>query len=256
MSHEIDVQAQPRAWLMHSILQPHVSKYAEHLHRGRYAANTRRVYLCCVAHFAHWLTDERHTFDLVNEAGIARFISEHLPRCKCSYPVRRCDYEIRAAVAQLLEVLRAGGAISDELGVEDHIGRELVQFDAYMRDVGGLAANTRQQRQRVVGRFLAEQSGSGPIVATAITPKAVRRFVLGEKQGWSAGTVGVMGGAIGCYLRFAPCRAIMSADCWRPFHARLTGAWHPCLKFCPMPRSRNCSGRSINRSPRRDGHSR
>ncbi|MGA8434735.1 MAG: site-specific integrase [Methyloceanibacter sp.] len=202
MSHEIDVQAQPRAWLMHSILQPHVSKYAEHLHRGRYAANTRRVYLCCVAHFAHWLTDERHTFDLVNEAGIARFISEHLPRCKCSYPVRRCDYEIRAAVAQLLEVLRAGGAISDELGVEDHIGRELVQFDAYMRDVGGLAANTRQQRQRVVGRFLAEQSGSGPIVATAITPKAVRRFVLGEKQGWSAGTVGVMGGAIGCYLRF------------------------------------------------------
>jgi hypothetical protein len=132
MSHEIDVQAQPRAWLMHSILQPHVSKYAEHLHRGRYAANTRRVYLCCVAHFAHWLTDERHTFDLVNEAGIARFISEHLPRCKCSYPVRRCDYEIRAAVAQLLEVLRAGGAISDELGVEDHIGRELVQFDAYI----------------------------------------------------------------------------------------------------------------------------
>jgi integrase/recombinase XerD len=202
MSHEINVQAQPRAWLMHSILQPHVSRYAEHLHRGRYAANTRRAYLCCVAHFAHWLTEERHTLDAVNEAGIVRFISEHLPRCECPYPARRCVYETRAAVARLLEVLRADGVISGDLAVEDHIGRELVQFDAYMRDVGGLAANTRQQRQRVVGRFLAEQSGSGPIIAIAITPKAVRRFVLGEKQGWSAGTIRVMGGAISCYLRF------------------------------------------------------
>ena len=28
------------------------------------------------------------------------------------------------------------------------------------------------------------------------------RFILGEQKGWSAGTIRVMGGAIGCYLRF------------------------------------------------------
>ena len=54
MSGDINLQAQARAWLTHSVLQPHVSRYAEHLDRGRYAPNTRRVYLCCVAHFALW----------------------------------------------------------------------------------------------------------------------------------------------------------------------------------------------------------
>jgi hypothetical protein len=56
MTGDINLQAQARAWLTHSVLQPHVSRYAEHLDRGRYAPNTQRVYLCCVAHFALWLT--------------------------------------------------------------------------------------------------------------------------------------------------------------------------------------------------------
>ena len=59
MSQEIVVQPQPRAWLENSVLQPYVSRYGAHLRRGRYAPSTQRVYLCCVAHFAHWLTGER-----------------------------------------------------------------------------------------------------------------------------------------------------------------------------------------------------
>jgi integrase/recombinase XerD len=202
MFDEINVQAQPRAWLTHSILQPHVSRYAEHLHRERYAASTRRVYLCSVAHFAHWLTDQGYSLDTVNEVAVARFVSGHLSCCDCPYPVRRCVYEIKAALALLLETLRADDAIAPCIAADNHIGSELAQFDAYMRDVGGLAVNTRKQRRRVVGWFLAEQCGSAPIIVTTIAPKAIRQFVLGEKRGWGAGTIGVMGGAIGCYLRF------------------------------------------------------
>ena len=58
MSKEIVVQPQPRAWLEDSVLQPYVSRYGVHLRRGRYAPSTQRIYLCCVAHFAHWLTGE------------------------------------------------------------------------------------------------------------------------------------------------------------------------------------------------------
>jgi len=85
---------------------------------------------------------------------------------------------------------------------DDEIGKELARFDTHMHDVWGLAINTRQQRCRIIGRFLAQQFGSTPIVISTIKASAVRRFVLGEKKRQSAGTINVIGGAIGCYLRF------------------------------------------------------
>lgn len=69
MAKEIIIPSQPRDWLEHSVLQGYVTAYSDHLHRGRYAPNTRRAYLCCVAHFAHWLTTEHHTLSAVSEAG-------------------------------------------------------------------------------------------------------------------------------------------------------------------------------------------
>ena len=101
-----------------------------------------------------------------------------------------------------MEALRADGVIPDRLSPEGHLEKELACFDAYMHEVSGLAANTRRQRCQIVGRFLLEQFHSRPIVITATGPAAVRRFVLGDGKGWSAGTIRVIGGSIGCCLRF------------------------------------------------------
>jgi integrase len=202
MAEAVILQPEPRTWLEHSILHPYVAGYGEHLSRGRYSPSTRRVYLCCVAHFAHWLTEERYTLNAVDETAVARFVSEHLPRCACPYPVRRQAHEIRAALARLLEALRTEGVIPGRLAPNDHLGRELARFDAYMHEVGGLAVNTRRRCCRIVGWFLREHFQSRPILITAIGPAAVRRFVLGDDQKRSAGTIRVIGGAIGSYLRF------------------------------------------------------
>ncbi len=202
MAEEIIIRVQQRSWLEHSILQGYVTAYGDHLHRGRYAPNTRRVYLCCVAHFAHWLTFENHPLRAVSEVAVSRFVAEHLPRCDCPYPVRRIPHEIRAALGQLLRVLRAEGAIPSDAAPDTHLARELAQFEAHMRDSGGLALNTRQQRCRIVAQFLAGLFQTGPILIPAIEPTAIQQFVLGNGAGWSAGTIGVIGGAIGGYLRF------------------------------------------------------
>ena len=154
MSQEIVVQPQPRAWLENSVLQPYVSRYGAHLRRGRYAPSTQRVYLCCVAHFAHWLTGERCGLPTIGEAVVARFLSEHLPACGCPYPVRRLRHELRAALVQLLEVLRADGVGAMDPALDTAVAQELARFDAHMRDVWGLADNTRRQRGRIIGEFL------------------------------------------------------------------------------------------------------
>ena len=202
MAEEIIIQAQQRAWLQHSVLQDYVAAYSDHLHRARYAPTTRRTYLCCVAHFAHWLTTSTRALSAVSEAAVRQFVAEHLPRCDCPYPVRRNPHDLRAALTQLLAVLRAEGAIANDAAPETHLARELARFEAHMRDAGGLALNTRQQRCGIVARFLAGLFQTGPILIAAIEPTAIRQFVLGNGAEWSAGTIGVIGGAIGGYLRF------------------------------------------------------
>lgn len=201
MSQQIVVQPQPRMWLENSILQPYVSRYGAHLSRGRYAPSTQRVYLCCVAHFAHWLTGERCGLRAIDEALAARFLSEHLPVCKCPYPVRRLRHELRAALSQLLEVLRADGVGTLDPTSRTAVAQELARFDGHMRDVWGLADNTRRQRGNIVGAFLLAHFGERQITMSKIDAASVQRFVIGD-QGRSAGSIRVIGGAISCYLRF------------------------------------------------------
>ncbi len=201
MSQEIVIQSQPRLWLEDSILQPYVLRYGAHLRRGRYAPSTQRVYLCCVAHFAQWLTAERCSLSAIGEAMVARFLSEHLPVCRCPYPVRRLRHELRAALAQLLQVLRAEGMGAQDPASDTAVAQELARFDKHMRDVWGLADSTRRQRGRIVGEFLLAHFSDQPITLSKIGATAVRRFVLGD-HGRSPGTIRVIGGAVGCYLRF------------------------------------------------------
>ena len=74
MRREIVVQPPPRLWSEASILRPYVSQYGEHLQRRRYAASTRRVYVCCVAHFGHWLTQERYDLEAIGQGAVMRFL--------------------------------------------------------------------------------------------------------------------------------------------------------------------------------------
>jgi hypothetical protein len=99
----------------------------------------------------------------INEKVVDQFILGHLSKCRYPDPVRRVDYENKAALARLLEALRVKGAIPNRLSVSDNIGYELVRFNAHLRDVEGLVLNTRRQRCHIVRRFLVKQFASRPI---------------------------------------------------------------------------------------------
>ena len=193
-----------RTALMGNVLGPYVAQYCGYLRDRRYAARTRDIYLGCVAHFAHWLAAEGLELEAADEQAGRRFIGSHLPRCDCPPPVRRMPHEVRAALSHLHQVLRMCGALAaPPPSHAGHIGPELAAFDRYMDTVRGLAANTRRQRVRIVGGFLAERFGGDPLMLAELTATDLTRFVLGDGgKRRSAGTIGVMAGALRCYLRF------------------------------------------------------
>lgn len=195
------LQPEPRRWLSSSVIASVEEEYVAHLRAGRYHPNTVRVYLACVAHFAKWASEADVGLILIDEAAQQQFLDAHLPFCTCRPPVRKLRHELRAAIRHLLHVLRAQGQIPPA-EQKDRLSSELAAFDRHMRDVGGLADTTRRQRIQIVRRLLLERFGNSEIDPEKLDPAHVRRFILGEGRGWSAGAVCVAGGAVGCYLKF------------------------------------------------------
>jgi integrase len=62
----------------------------------------------------------------------------------------------------------------------DHLAEELQRYDEYLRDVRGLAAETRRHRGWIVGRLLRYQFAEHPIDIAGLRPDDVRRFVARE----------------------------------------------------------------------------
>ena len=175
-----------------------IGSYDDYLQDGRYGLKRRR-YLASVIHFGQWLSDDGLAASHVDERVIARFLSEHLPRCPCRRPVPLRMIEVRAALNLLLRLLRTRGIVANP--IMDNIARELARFDAKMVEVWGLSRGTRDHRCRIIRRFLRAQFGVEPIVLASIGPSDVRSFVLGD-PGWSASTIRVAGGALRCWLRY------------------------------------------------------
>ena len=97
--------------LRNSALAPHVDAYFAYLNRGRYAPNTASQYLRCITHFARWMQQTNLSLNKLDEAAVTRFLSKHLPHCRCPTPVVRGHDDLRAACVHLLRVLREHGAI-------------------------------------------------------------------------------------------------------------------------------------------------
>ena len=229
MDDGLGIWPQTRDWLRRSVLEIHVSEYCSYLHGRRYAASTRRVYLCCVAHFSHWMTEGRLPLADLDEQTVARFLFEHLPRCRCQEPVRRLVHENRAALAHLLKVLRIGEVIGTRPKHASDIEAELVRFDKHMERTRGLADNTRRNRVRIIRRFLIGRFGSRSVDVARLKPGHIRRFLREQANSCCAGSMQVIVSSLRSYLSF---RAI-AGDKVRVLLAALPGIAH--WRLAPLP---------------------
>lgn len=191
------------AWLADSPLASHVDALSHYLSERRYAPQTIDTYLGCVAHFAHWMRRRRLAVHRLDEGVFRRFLEEHLPSCDCPRPVRRTRNDLRAALGHLLVVLRSQATVAEPVRRVTPVDEELQRFDDYMDHVRGLAGSTRVLYLRTVRRLLEEQFGRHRVVFSAITPEAVRRFVVNENERYSTpASFGSVVSALRGYFRF------------------------------------------------------
>ena len=201
MEDRVIAHPQPLAWLNKGVLAKHVASYQTFLEERRYAPLTRHIYLCCIAHFAHWMANTGLSVRQIGETTISRFLKEHLPQCRCPAPVQRAHNDSRAALRLFLKALRRGGKVEPR-DASDHISQELHRFDVFMTDVKGLAASTRSLRLRLIGHFLRYQFGSKPLVARQIKPADLRRFMFVRHQELGAAGLSAIAYSLRGYIQF------------------------------------------------------
>ena len=165
----------------------------------------------------------------IDEAAVAEFLDEHLPRCGCPEPIQRDRRDCSAALGHLLVVLRARGAISAPAVCATPVDDELRRYDEHMDHVRGLAPKTRSAALRIAGRLLSQRFGDGAVDISAIKPEHVRCFFaqqakLYRKPASAATVVAALRGTSATGLRSATPYTASSVRC----RTRPAGDWPRC----------------------------
>ena len=163
-------------WLADGPLAVYGEAYQRYLTDRGCAASTFGTCMGSVAHFAQWLGQRRMRVRRIDEAAVAEFLDEHLPRCSCAEPVQRDRRGLSAALGHLLVVLRAQGAIAPPATGTAPVDDELRRYDEHMDQVRGLASKTRSAALRIARRLLSERFGTEAIDISALKAEHVRRF--------------------------------------------------------------------------------
>ena len=129
---------------------------------------------------------------------------------------------VRAALRKLYSTGEVPGVLNVEVQI-DAVELKLDRFDAYLRDVRGLADNTRSQRRRIVG-FLHHQTRDTRGGIYPLNAVILRDFIGTTLERWSSASAAVMAGALRAYLRYraycgddvtALMPVIVCPACWR-----------------------------------------
>lgn len=176
---------------------------ASYLRERGHSPRVGQSYLCAAGHFSHWLDSKRISPSAVEEATLASFVEEHLPRCRCRVPHgMRCH--VRPALEHVLAVLRARGLAGPVRQPEQTpVDRVLEAFKTYRQDACGAAEDTVRGNVLYVRRFLVSRYGTGEVDLRGLSPKDLIGFVSEQTKSCSPRTAGLVRTALRSFLRFA-----------------------------------------------------
>jgi len=173
-SHELHIPT----WFGASELQPHVDDFVRYVRHSGYSESTLHVYRNSVAHFAHWMSEYRIALVRLDERDVRRFLSEHLPICRCGPLRQRWLYSVRAALRVLLRFLRSRNLIEPQRSTDPaYVTNELQAFAEYQEHVCGLTPATREASRRRVRALLLQFPGTSAAYVDRLTDKELKRFL-------------------------------------------------------------------------------
>ncbi|MCE9681689.1 tyrosine-type recombinase/integrase [Halomonas alkalisoli] len=203
MSNHPYIRVQPPQSALSSADTVLLDRYAAHLERRGHTASTSKAYRKAVVHFLQWHHIAAPALaETVSTETVRVFLDEHLPACRCITLVVRSRKSVRAALNQLLSMNCQPRVIQRDIPPPTAIEASVIAFDDYLRDVCGLAVQTRRGRCREARQFLSDMFGAGPLIVDHITPSVLVDYVTDRACRARGPTATALVGALRSYLRF------------------------------------------------------
>jgi site-specific recombinase XerD len=165
------------ARLRHGPLGPYLDDLATTLHHQGYAPSSIQLYLRTAEHYTQWLQGQGYVVseidgDLVQRyvSGLTRYRSGKLPKAA-------------QGLSHLVRFLHHQGVVSSRPAELSPIEQWLVDYDAHLEQVAGLARSTRQGYRRIVRRFIAACFGAETPDWSSVLASTITAFV-GQESAW------------------------------------------------------------------------
>jgi integrase/recombinase XerD len=197
--HELHIPA----WFSASELRTHADRFVRYILQCGYSKGTLHKYRNAAAHFAHWMTGNDIACSKLDEVLIQRFLSQHLPVCRCGPLRQRSPHTMRAALKVLLRFLRSEGLVGPARSMDPTaVTQKLLAFAYYQEHVCGLTQATREVSRHRVRAFLLGCFGSRTIRMDVLRQKDVMRFLTRYTANCTSRSRSVICRSIRGYLRF------------------------------------------------------
>ena len=149
-----------------------VEEFAAYLHDRGHAFKVIQGYVRGAHRLTRWLAAKGTALDAIDERLCCSFLRSRRGRMRIGFT--------RPGVRLFLRMLRARGIVpTPSTEPTSNVGRLVAEYDAYLRDVAGLAPASRVSRTRFAREFLHGVFGDGPIHTERLQPKHVHAFVAG-----------------------------------------------------------------------------
>lgn len=192
-----------RDWIERSELREGAAIFIQWMIEHRYSSYTIRQYRSIVAHFARWMTRHGIAVAQINEEVVRRFLSRHLPACRCAYVCQRTPVAVHAALHLMIKTLRTQAMIGAPLPSEPAaIAEELALFEHHLSEVCGLAKSTRYYCRRRVRAFLLDRFGQRAVRVGKLKRSDITRFMSRYTANCKPASRNTIGNSIRCYLRY------------------------------------------------------
>ncbi len=179
-----------------------IDQFAIYLKARCHKNTTLSLYLASARHFLFWLTQHASGSRAGDPKWVREVIGAHLPVCHCLSPAPRSLKTTRAALNQLLLMQHHDRLHAPDKLASAEVEASLRQFDAYLRDVCGLAPTTRRYRFRYVRGFLDDLFGNQPLAFKRIDAKSLICFITRQSHHYQPASLGGLTCALRSYLRF------------------------------------------------------
>lgn len=185
-----------------------LERFVENLVQRGYRLNTMHHYVCAAEHFGQWLGRRR-----LNYQSFERFLSKHLPLCRCKKPAVRNIHCVRASLNRLREMLKIPAPSACERLSRGTFSREILSnYEQHLRDVRGLASATIHFRLRNAAAMLTMFNARSVRTIRALRPRTVTTFITKRLRGRSTAGGQVVTSATRSFLRFLLMRDILTRD--------------------------------------------